>query len=183
MKQYLKLKHFNIYGAPVFLHWSVLLAMSMLLGLSINSPILALISICSYFGIIMLHEIGHAFVANRLGYGVRGIYLGFFHGKCIMDAPYRQKHRSLIAWGGVTAQFIVAIPLIISAQALKVNEVFGLGPVVAFLGYISALVALVNLAPGRGLDGFEAWRLIPVLVKEYRKKRTSEKKNPFKVIK
>jgi len=53
-----------------------------LLSKSINSPILAAISICSYFGIIMLHEIGHAFVANLLGYNVRGVYFGFVHGMC-----------------------------------------------------------------------------------------------------
>lgn len=99
----------------MYLHWSALLVMGGLLGISFNSPILALISICSYFGIILLHETGHAFVANKLGYDVRGVYLGFMHGKCECAHPYNQKHISLIAWGGVAAQFVVALPLIIGS--------------------------------------------------------------------
>jgi membrane-associated protease RseP (regulator of RpoE activity) len=167
MKKYTKIKFLRVYGAPVYLHWSALLVMGGLLGISFNSPILAVISICSYFGIIMLHETGHAFVANKVGCHVRGVYLGFLHGKCEFEAPYNQKHKSLIAWGGVTAQFIVAIPLIVGSQFLRINEIYGMGPVVAFLGYISAFVALFNLAPSRELDGLEAWKLIPVLMKDY----------------
>jgi Zn-dependent protease len=125
----------------------------------------------------MLHEAGHAFVANKLGYSVRVIYLGFLHGQCVLEAPYNQKHRSLIAWGGVTAQFVVALPLIIGAQTMGINEIYGVGPIVAFLGYISALIALINLAPSRLLDGSEAWKLIPVLVKERNRLKQKNRKN------
>lgn len=167
----------------MYLHWSALLVMGGLLGISFNSPILAVISIFSYFGIIMLHETGHAFVANRLGCDIRGVYLGFLHGKCECELPYNQKHKSLIAWGGVAAQLVIALPLIIGSQTLSINEIYGLGPVVAFLGYISALVALVNLAPSRELDGLEAWKLIPVLVKEYMARKKSKRKKSYKVVK
>jgi Zn-dependent protease len=183
MQRYTKVKYLRVYGAPVYLHWSALLVMGGLLGISFNSPILAVISISSYFGIIMLHETGHAFVTNKLGYGVRGVYLGFLHGKCECELPSNQKHKSLIAWGGVTAQLVVALPLIIGSQILSINEIYGLGPVVAFLGYISVLIALVNLAPSRGLDGLEAWKLIPVLAKEHMTRRKSKRKKAFKVVK
>ena len=135
----------------MYLHWSALLVMGGLLGISFNSPVLALISICSYFGIIILHETGHALVACKLGCDVSGVYLGSLHGKCEYELPYNQKHKSLIAWGGIAAQLVVALPLIIGSQTLSINEIYGLGPIVAFLGYISALVALVNLAPSREL--------------------------------
>jgi Zn-dependent protease len=183
MQRYTKVKFLRIYGAPVYLHWSTLLVMGGLLGISFNSPILALISICSYFGIIMLHETGHAFVANILGCDVRGVYLGFLHGKCECELPYNQKHKSLIAWGGVAAQLVVALPLIIGSQTLSINEIYGFGPIVAFLGYISALVALVNLAPSRELDGYEAWKLIPVLVKEHIARKKNKRKKSYKVVK
>ncbi|MEJ2693572.1 MAG: hypothetical protein P8166_11070 [Candidatus Thiodiazotropha sp.] len=183
MNKYTKVKFLRVYGAPVYLHWSALLVMGGLLGISFNSPILAVISICSYFGIIMLHETGHAFVANKIGCNVRGVYLGFLHGMCECEAPYNQKHRSLIAWGGVAAQLVVAIPLIVGSQTLRINEIYGLGPVVAFLGYISAFIALVNLAPSRELDGFEAWKLFPVLVKDYMARKNSKRKKSFKVVK
>jgi Zn-dependent protease len=183
MNKHTKLKFLKVYRAPVYLHWSALLVMGGLLGIAFNSPILAVISICSYFGIILLHETGHAFVANQLGYNVRGIYLGFLHGICECDAPNNQKHKSLIAWGGVAAQLIVALPLIICAQIFAINEIYGLGPVVGFLGYISAIIALVNLAPSRELDGLDAWKLLPVLMKEHMARTKAKKKKSFKIVK
>jgi membrane-associated protease RseP (regulator of RpoE activity) len=180
MIKYTRVKGLRIYGAPVYLHWSALLVMGVLLGISFNSPVLAIISICSYFGIIMLHETGHAFVAHKLRCDVKGVYLGFLHGKCKCKVPENQKYKSLIAWGGVAAQLVVALPLIIGAQTLSINEIYGIGPVVAFMGYISVLVALVNIVPGPGLDGIEAWMLIPVLVKEYKTSRKNKGKSTIK---
>lgn len=34
-----------------------------------------------------------------------------------------------------------------------------LGPLVVYLGYLNLTVALVNIAPGGGLDGETAWNL------------------------
>ena len=186
MKGYTRITFLNVFGAPVSIHWSALLVIGGLLVAAISNPILGVITICSYFGIILLHEAGHAYFAKRLGYDVYNIYLGFIHGLCEYEEPYNNKHESIVAWGGVTAQLLVAIPLIILAQ-FGITEIKGVGPIVAFLGYISFLIALMNLAPSSFLDGGKAWRLIPILLKEWRgsarkmKNKTARKK--FKVVK
>jgi Zn-dependent protease len=170
MKGYTRITFLSAFGARVHIHWSALLVMGGILAVSIRNPVMAAITICSYFGIIFLHEAGHAYFATRLGYRAFDIYLGFFHGLCVYEDPRNSKHEAIIAWGGVFAQLLFAIPIILVSQAEAAEHVPGFGPVVAFLGYVSAMVAFVNLAPGRGLDGYKAWGLIPIVWAERHKK-------------
>lgn len=66
-----------------------------------------------------------------------------------------------------------------------------MGPVVAFLGYISFIVALMNLAPVSLFDGGKAWRLIPIIIREKKESiqrirmdaKKKKAKGKFKVIK
>ena len=82
MSGYTKIKFLTIFGAPVYIHWSALIIIGVLLATSIKNPVLAVISMCSYFGIILLHEARHAYFARRLNCDILSIYLGFFHGMC-----------------------------------------------------------------------------------------------------
>ena len=187
MKGYLRIKYFKVFGVPVFIHWSALLVVGGLLVASVNSPVLGIITISSYFSVILLHEAGHAYFAKKLGYDVYAIYLGFFHGLCEYEAPENTKHESIVAWGGVSAQFLVAIPVIALAQFANLSEIWGFGPIVAFLGYISVIVALTNLAPSPLFDGGKAWTLIPILLKarrtRTRKTKNKAKRSKFKIVK
>jgi Zn-dependent protease len=173
MKGCVELPFLGAFGAGVHVHWSALLVMGGMLATSVRSPVLALVVICSYFGIIYLHEAGHAYFAKRLGYRPLNIYLGFVHGLCYYEAPHSEKHECIIAWGGAVAQLLVAIPLIIAAQMLPVARIPGLGAVVSLLGYMSAMIAAVNLAPAKGLDGEKAWRLVAILKAERKRPKTS----------
>jgi len=176
MRNYVDLKFLRIFGAPVRIHWAALVVVAGIFVLSLRTPILALIGICSYLAVILLHEAGHAFFARRLGYEVDEIRLGFFHGLCVHETSDSAVDEALIAWGGVVAQLAVAIPLIVLAQLGVFSHVPGSGPIVAFLGYISALVALLNLAPSPGLDGSKAWKLIPIMWRARRAKRATPQK-------
>ena len=69
----------------------------------------------------------------------------------------------LIAWGGVAAQLAVAVPILIVATVFDQQDFGYAAPAIAFLGYVNALIALVNLAPAPGLDGHIAWRAVPLL--------------------
>ncbi|MEO8670319.1 MAG: hypothetical protein ABI411_03325 [Tahibacter sp.] len=169
MLRYVQVRFPRPFGARVYVHWSALLVMSVMFVVSLRNPFLAAITICSYFSIIYLHEAGHAYFAKRLGYRPLAIYIGFLHGRCDYDAPGNPKHAAIVAWGGVVAQLVVAIPLIVLGQNTSLSEVPGLGPVVVFLGYFSAAIAIVNLAPSSALDGGKAWRLVPILWAECRK--------------
>lgn len=163
MNGYTHIPLLKIFGARLHIHWSAFVVSGALFVFSIKNPVLALITICSYFGLILLHEAGHAFVARRLGYKPFDIKLGAIHGSCTYPQPYSEYEEALIAWGGVGAQLLVAVPLIILSQFEWSSHVYGLGPVSAFLGYISAMLVPFNLAPHPMLDGGKAWRVFPLL--------------------
>ena len=175
MKGYIRVRFLNIFGAPVQIHWSALVVMGFLFIVSVRTPLLAIITICSYFGFILLHEAGHAYLARRLGYRPREIYLGLFHGYCTLDAPDNLRDECIIAWGGVLAQLVVAVPLIVLNQTTPLAQLSFTGPIVAFLGFISLIFALVNLLPIRNLDGIKAWQLISIEIKHFRNKAAAKK--------
>jgi len=74
--------------------------------------------------------------------------------------PWSQMDHCVIAWAGVLAQAVVAVPLLAVAlfgytRFNAVNMLF------AILGFFSAAVALFNLLPIRPLDGSVAWKIFP----------------------
>lgn len=175
MNSYMQVKFLNILGASVQIHWSALVAMGILFVFSIKSPLYGVVTICSYFRTILLHEAGHAYFARRMGYQPRNIRLGLVHGTCTFDAPYNLREECIIAWGGVSAQFIVAIPLIVLYQTTPVSQLPLTGPIIVFLGYVSVIIALFNLMPIMNLDGVKAWQLIPIEIKHRQSKATAKK--------
>lgn len=171
MNGYVKIKFLYIFGAPVHIHWFALVVIGGLLTMSLSEPILAIITICSYFGIILLHEAGHAYFANKLGYQVFNVYLGFFHGSCEFEEPHTDKHNLMITSGGIITQLVVAIPLMILSISTYISKIYGLGPILTFLGYLNFIIALFNLVPIQGLDGEKIWKLLPTFIKTLIKQR------------
>lgn len=161
----------TFYGAAVYAHWSVLVAVVIVAFLSSSSPLHAAIAIGCYLSIVVIHEWGHAFVAHRLGYEVVAIRVAFLHGACQYEAPQTLWDEALVAWGGVAAQMLVAAAVLLVPGLLGNRDWSYFGPVLAFLGYVNLLLALANLAPGRGSDGSIAWRVVPLLFKRYRARR------------
>ncbi len=148
--------------AALHVHVSVLIA-TVLIGFSaVESPAFATVTFLSLIALILLHEAGHSIVARRLGYATTAIRFSLIHGRCEHDAPANRWDETLIAWGGVAAQTLVAIPLCLF-DAFWHRSLGVFAPVVLILGYWSFVVAVYNLAPARGFDGAKAWRIIPLL--------------------
>ena len=186
MKNYVRAKRLNVYGAPVFLHWSVLVVMGGCLAMAVSDPIVAIVAATSYFSVILVHESGHAFVVSRLGYEIDSIRLSVIHGECIYDATHETaREAALIAWGGPLAQFAAAALVWSLSLIPVVDQSDFFGPPLVFLGYVGPLVALANLAPGSEMDGTRAWPLIPMLWRDLRgrKKKSSGSRARFKVVK
>ncbi|WP_445288589.1 hypothetical protein [Variovorax atrisoli] len=176
MRGCITLRRPRILGARLHIHWSALVAAGVLLGVLIRQPLHAFVAVATYFLVILLHEAGHALVARRLGYPATDIYLTFIHGVCVYEQPGSVREAALVAWGGVLVQLVVAIPLIVLAQTTPLGAAPVFPVAVAILGYMSLFIALLNLAPARGLDGALAWKLVPILLRDLRNRFTSKKK-------
>ena len=163
-KGYVQIKGIRLLGVPVRVHWSVPLMATGLLALSLESPFSALVAIASYLGVIVLHEAGHAWMAGQRGCQPLLIELSVIHGRCYYRQSGDPLDDALIAWGGFTAQMIVAVPLLLLSAFLPLLELPLAAPVVVFLGYLNVLIGLVNLAPTKWLDGGRAWTLVPLVL-------------------
>jgi Zn-dependent protease len=135
---------------------------------------LALASALLFFGSILLHELGHAFVAIRKGIGVSAITLWMFGGVARLekdsDSPGTE-FKIAIAGPIVTAAIVlvcVAAFLLIDGPdrlgdaALGRDDATGSGvaAVIAWLGFINLLVLIFNLVPAFPLDGGRIARAI-----------------------
>ncbi len=136
--------------------------------------LLALVSALAFFASILLHELGHAFVAIRQGIGISDITLWMFGGVARMtrdsDSPGTE-FKVAIAGPIVTlvialACFAVGIAAAGSDEFWKAMRVEGQADtsgvlaVVAWLASINALVLVFNLIPAFPLDGGRVARAI-----------------------
>jgi len=155
------------FGPRLHVHLSVVAVTVVVALAAVQNPAFAAVTLASFLGVTLLHELGHAAVAHHFGYTVQGIWLAAVHGRCEFQAPETPWEHSLIAWGGVTAQLAVALPLL-AFDSLWNRSLGILGPVVLILGYYSCVTVLFNLLPLKGLDGPLAWRIIPLLRQRHR---------------
>jgi Zn-dependent protease len=135
---------------------------------------LAVASAVAFFGSILLHELGHAFVALRRGIGISDITLWMFGGVARMtrdsDSPGTE-FKIAIAGPLVTALIAIACIAIgiLGAgghdfwEAMRVRDqahTSGILALVAWLASINLLILAFNLIPAFPLDGGRVARAI-----------------------
>jgi Zn-dependent protease len=147
-------------------------------GNDTNGYLLAVISAFGFFSSILLHELGHAFVAMRHGIGISDITLWMFGGVARMTRDTDSagtEFKVAVAGPLVTAAIAAAcigVGVAIAgghefAKAMVVNnnaDTSGVLAVLAWLGSINVLVLAFNLIPAFPLDGGRiaraiAWRV------------------------
>src|SRR6185312_247889 len=151
----------RIKGVDVNVHWSVFVIAGIMLFNAGRKPVMTLVAVVCYMGLLLLHETGHLIAAQRRGSSVLEIRLYPIHGKCIFETPWSRFDNCIIAWGGVLAQFAVAVPLVLWSSFFGPTRFQAVNAVIGILGWYSILVAIFNLLPIRGLDGSIAWYIIP----------------------
>jgi Zn-dependent protease len=129
--------------------------------------VLAVASALAFFGSILLHELGHAFVALRRGIGISDITLWMFGGVARMtrdsDSPGTEFK---VAVAGPLVTLALAIAFIAAGVvAGGLDEVWNAMPVespdhtspflavTAWLASINVLILIFNLIPAYPLDG------------------------------
>jgi len=179
---------FHVRGIRISVDWSwflilffVILYMTRfferLLGESSSTStpfLLALLSAVTFFGSIVLHELGHAFAARRSGIGITGIQLWVFGGMARMDREADSPGTELkVALAGplVTLAIIVVLTVggIVAVGAQEFRDaavletdsgVSGIMALIAWLATINALVLVFNLLPAFPMDGGRVARAI-----------------------
>jgi Zn-dependent protease len=109
-----------------------------------------------FFASILLHELGHSLVAQRLGVGVRSITLFVFGGLAQLESePRRPRDEVLIALAGPLVS--ATLGGIFTALAVGLHGGATPGEMAAegfaWLGRINLTVAVFNVVPGFPLDG------------------------------
>lgn len=176
MRKWLRVRRARIFGAPLYVHGSVplIVALLVLLSFAVGPRIAITVAVC-YFSLILLHETGHAFVAHRLGYEVEAVRLSGWHGRCEFEAPETEEHHVMIVWGGVLAQFAVALPMLAVLALVGPENLGYAGLAVTIFGRTNLLMAAINLLPLPGLDGAIAWRIIPLGIQWWSARRVAKR--------
>jgi Zn-dependent protease len=155
----------QIKRVKVFAHWSVILIGIVILLGAVEDPFLAFTVLASYYGLILIHECGHMFAALRRGSDVLSIELYPIWGVTRFTSPYSRFDNCVIAWGGVAAQAVVAVPLVAWVMIFGYTRYQPVNAFLVILGFFNLYVAAFNLLPVRPLDGSIAWGLLPTLFK------------------
>lgn len=136
--------------------------------------VLAVAGAVGFFGSIVLHELGHAFVALRNGIGITSIQLWIFGGMARMDRETDSPATEFkVAVGGPLVT--LAIVVLLSAagvaavgpeefkQAVLIEANSGVSGVMAMIGWlatINLIVLVFNLLPAFPMDGGRIVRAI-----------------------
>jgi len=172
---------FHVRGIRIAVDWSWFLVLFLVifwlsrfygdvLGENSSSSVpflLAVLSAVGFFGSIVLHELGHAFVALRNGIGISSIQLWIFGGMARMDRESDSpatEFKVAIAGPLVTLAIVVvltAVGLLAAGaegfeKAVLIESdsgVSGAMAVVGWLATINLLVLIFNLLPAFPMDG------------------------------
>ena len=172
---------FRVRGIPISVDWSwflvlflVIFWLSRLFGnvldedSSSTAPfLLALVSAFGFFASIVLHELGHAFVAMRNGIGITSIQLWIFGGVAQMDRESDSPSTEFkVAIGGPVVTLAIVAVLALVGLAIGGSGEFrkaivlerdagtsGALAAIAWLASINALVLVFNLLPAFPMDG------------------------------
>lgn len=165
----------QIQGVSVFVHWSVLLIGIVVSLGAISEPATAIPGLLSYYGVILLHQYGHMVFAWRKNCTVWSIELYPIWGIAHFSEPYSRFDHCVIAWGGVAAQLVVAVPIVILSETLGPTSHPSLNTLLGMFGFFSLFVAAFNLIPAPPLDGAIAWGVVPALFRRFLRTRNAKR--------
>lgn len=118
----------------------------------------------AFLVLVVVHELGHAWVARLCGWPVRALTFGVTSGECEFrrdgdygDEESRARNLTMVSWGGVMTEFMfLGVALLL--------KWFGWWPAGDFAGgvfsgftWLNGAVIVWNLLPFPGHDGEHAW--------------------------
>ena len=140
----------TISGFPieVNLTFLILLGLVFLMRGGLDGILLTLVTFAS----ILVHELGHAVVARRLGVRIAGIEMQFFGGVAKMVTPPRSaRDEILIAIAGPAVSLSIAMVGIFLGALVR-------WPWFNYLGFTNLILGVFNLLPALPMDGGRVYR-------------------------
>jgi Zn-dependent protease/predicted transcriptional regulator len=129
---------------------------------TLTTWVISVVAALLLFVSVLLHELSHSIVGNRLGLGIRGITLFIFGGIAHLGKEPEDPNTEVkVAAAGPLCSLLLSI--IFLALYLLLFTLQGDTPVVAVLQYlwfINAALLVFNLVPGFPLDGGRVLRAI-----------------------
>ncbi len=152
-------------GIEVRLNWSLLAVFALIVwsltdgvfpsqnpGLSHGTYIaMGIVAALLFLASILLHELGHSWVARREGIEVDSLTLWLFGGVSQFKGRFSSPGGEFrVAIAGPLVSIVLGVLFVLIAVAHPPSAVDG---VVAWLGYINLILAVFNLLPASPLDG------------------------------
>jgi Zn-dependent protease/CBS domain-containing protein len=152
-------------GVEVRLNWSLIAVVALIVwsltdgvfpsqnpGLSHGTYLaMAIVAAVLFLASILLHELGHSWVARHEGIEVDSITLWLFGGVSQFKGRYGSPGAEFrVAFTGPLVSIVLGVVFVLIALAGFPSEVDG---VAAWLGYINLILAVFNLIPAAPLDG------------------------------
>ncbi|HEY2496272.1 MAG TPA: hypothetical protein VGK24_04315 [Candidatus Angelobacter sp.] len=158
-------------GVDVYVHWTIFLVAGIMIYATYRNPWVTLAGGASWLGLIFLHECGHMIAAHHKHARVLSIELYPICGFCRYETPWSRFDHCVIAWGGILAQMVVAVPILLLVSAFGYTRFAPVNVVFAIFGDYSLVVAAFNLLPIAHLDGRLAWSIVPEFYKRTRQRK------------
>ena len=166
-------------GIDVYVHATFLILLAWValsqyqVGGTLQAALGGVLFILAVFGIVVLHELGHALTARRFGIGTHDITLLPIGGVARLERmPEDPRQELLIAIAGPAVNLALAVVfyvlLALSGRSNPDPEVFA--PEASFLARLMAVniwIALFNLIPAFPMDGGRVLRALIAMRKGY----------------
>jgi hypothetical protein len=150
-------------GVPLRVHWTTPIGAVVFGGLRLV-PVFWV----GFFLLVLVHEFGHAFVAQRVGARVLSVDVTGFGGLTRWSGVPLAYQRGLVAWAGVAAQAVLLAVAFALWVVLGVPRT-AVGADLADVFIVTNLWLIgLNLLPFPPLDGAQAWSLAPQIANEVR---------------
>jgi len=155
----------NYGGVEVRINWSLIVVFALIVwsltdgvfpsqnpGLSHGTYLaMAIVAAVLFLASILLHELGHSWVARREGIEVDSITLWLFGGVSQFKGRFTSAGAEFrVAVSGPLVSIVLGALFVLIAVAHLPSSVDG---VAAWLGYINLILAVFNLIPASPLDG------------------------------
>lgn len=133
----------------------------------------AALLVAAFFGVVVLHELGHCLTARRFGIPTRDITLLPIGGVARLERlPDRPWQELVIALAGPAVNVVIGVALYALLRApapgqLLVGVRLVGGDLLVNLFYANALMAVFNLAPAFPMDGGRVLRALLALRQDY----------------